>query len=89
MKGEGRIVPSGSPVASAVTPGAQWISSMTTKTAATPFWTWPLPELLQQLDTSSEGLSSEEAHRRLIQFGRQPLATKEPPSRSGSFHVAV
>ena len=61
---------------------------MTTETAATPFWTWPLPELLQQLDTSSEGLSSEEAHRRLIQFGGNH-ATKRPPSRSGSFHVAV
>ena len=49
---------------------------MTTKTAATPFWTWPLPELLQQLDTSSEGLSSEEAHRRLIQFGGNHLRRK-------------
>lgn len=51
---------------------------MTTKTAATPFWTLPLPELLQQLETSSEGLASEEAHQRLIRFGANHLRRKSP-----------
>ena len=49
---------------------------MTTKTAATPFWTLPLSELLQQLDTSSEGLASDEAHQRLIRFGANHLRRK-------------
>jgi P-type Mg2+ transporter len=49
---------------------------MTTKAAATPFWTLPLPDLLQRLDTSLEGLASEEAQRRLIRFGADHLRRK-------------
>jgi hypothetical protein len=51
---------------------------MTTKTAATPFWILPLPELLQRLDTSSDGLKSEAAHQRLIRFCGNSLWDKNP-----------
>lgn len=49
---------------------------MTTETALTPFWSPPLPELLRRLDTSLEGLTSEEAHQRLIRFGANHLRRK-------------
>ena len=42
---------------------------MSTKTVVIPFWTLPPEEWLQQLDTSAEGLTSEEAHQRLIRLG--------------------
>jgi Mg2+-importing ATPase len=49
---------------------------MSTKAAAISFWATPLPELLQQLGASSEGLASEEAHQRLIRFGANHLRRK-------------
>ena len=49
---------------------------MMAKVAAIPFWTLPLPELLQQLHTTSDGLTSEEAHQRLIRFGANHLRRK-------------
>ena len=55
---------------------AKHTSTMTTKVAAIPFWTLPLPELLEQLGASSEGLASEEAHQRLIRFGANHLRRK-------------
>jgi len=58
------------------TPIFQSISTMTTHTAVTPFWTLPLPELLQQLDTASEGLTREEAQLRLLQGGGNHLRLK-------------
>lgn len=42
---------------------------MTTKTAVVPFWARPLPELLQQLGSSPEGLTEEETSQRLIRSG--------------------
>jgi len=58
------------------TPIFQSISTMTTHTAVTPFWSLPLPELLQQLDTASEGLTREEAQLRLLQGGGNHLRRK-------------
>jgi Mg2+-importing ATPase len=49
---------------------------MTSKVAAIPFWTLPLPELLLQLHTTSDGLTSEEARHRLIRFGANHFRRK-------------
>ncbi len=44
------------------------------------FWSTAAPELLQQLQAPAEGLSEEEAGRRLSQYGPNLL---KPPTRSG------
>ena len=49
---------------------------MTTKVDVIPLWTLSLPELLQQLHTTSDGLTSQEAHQRLIRFGANHFRRK-------------
>ncbi|MCX5845485.1 MAG: magnesium-translocating P-type ATPase [Deltaproteobacteria bacterium] len=50
------------------------------------FWNIPQADLLAQLETRQEGLSSEEARRRLISYGANLL---KPPKRSDTFALLL
>jgi hypothetical protein len=41
------------------------------------FWSIPVPEILRQLGTAPEGLTSEEARQRLIRFGASLLKPRK------------
>jgi len=53
---------------------------------STSFWSVPLPDLLIQLGTSSQGLTSEEARRRLLRQGPNLL---KPARRSGALSLLL
>src|SRR5512139_4034097 len=43
----------------------------------TPFWSVPSPELLQQLQTTPQGLMSDEAQQRLLRYGSNLLKPRK------------
>src|SRR4030042_3286275 len=51
-----------------------------TSKRATSWWSQPLKKLLAALSTSEDGLTAEEAHSRLIQYGPNDLAKQKKPS---------
>ena len=50
------------------------------------FWSIPAAELLQQLQTTSQGLTSEEAHRRFTQYGANLL---KPQKRANALSLLL
>jgi len=50
------------------------------------YWSISRPDLLTQLDTKMEGLSTEEAKQRLVQYGANLL---KPPKRSDTLSLLI
>jgi Mg2+-importing ATPase len=44
----------------------------------TQFWSVPSSELLQQLQTTPQGLTSDDVHQRLLRYGSNLLKPKKP-----------
>jgi Mg2+-importing ATPase len=51
-----------------------------------PFWSVPAPELLQRFQTTSKGLTEDEANKRLTQYGSNLL---KPQKRKGSIALLL
>jgi P-type Mg2+ transporter len=49
----------------------------------TPFWSFPADRVLQQLDSSANGLSDRDAKQRLIKYGANSLKQQRKSSAFG------